>query len=217
MQKPRESVRLFENDLLEKLSHVHPITPLVLWTPVVGYLTYRAVAVNSISPSILALLSASGLLFWTFFEYCLHRFVFHWNTQNKYAKHFVFIMHGVHHETPQDPSRLVMPPAPGILLATLLYFLFRSMLGPIYVDSFFSAFMVGYLVYDYTHFCVHHFGPRTPIGKFLKQYHMYHHYVDPEARYGVSSPLWDFIFGSAAIQHNGKKRANRETPVRPAV
>ncbi|MCM2322727.1 MAG: sterol desaturase family protein, partial [Oligoflexia bacterium] len=60
---------------------------------------------------------------------------------------------------------------------------------------------------DYTHFAVHHFTPRTRYGKMLKQHHMLHHYVDPEARWGVSSPFWDYVFGTLKVKARKKEQA----------
>ena len=47
MQHSREhqSIRLFENEFLERLSHVHPITPLLMWGPITAWLFWRSVAV----------------------------------------------------------------------------------------------------------------------------------------------------------------------------
>ena len=34
----------------------------------------------------------------------------------------------------------------------------------------------------------------TRFGKFLRQYHLTHHYASPDRHFGVSSPLWDVVF-----------------------
>ncbi|MGZ3688162.1 MAG: sterol desaturase family protein, partial [Bdellovibrionota bacterium] len=74
------------------------------------------------------------------------------------------------------------------------YAIVRPILGPIYWQPFYAFFIIGYLTYDYIHYSVHHFRPRTAVGKRLKQLHMNHHFVSHEALWGVSSPLWDVIF-----------------------
>jgi sterol desaturase/sphingolipid hydroxylase (fatty acid hydroxylase superfamily) len=89
-----------------------------------------------------------------------------------------------------------MPPAASLILGAILFSTFRGVLGPVWVEAFFAFFVVGYLCYDYIHFAVHHFTPRTRVGKFLKHSHMLHHYVSPNSRWGVSSPFWDYIFGT---------------------
>jgi sterol desaturase/sphingolipid hydroxylase (fatty acid hydroxylase superfamily) len=38
--------------------------------------------------------------------------------------------------------------------------------------------------------------PRTEAGAKLRKHHYLHHFKTPEARYGVSTPLWDVVFGT---------------------
>lgn len=210
MKKPYKSLRMFESDFLESLSHVHPITPLVVWAPVIGYLIWRSFPLLGAHVSVglveFALLAAAGFITWTFTEYVLHRFVFHYQGNSWLTKRIYFIIHGNHHDDPNDPTRLVMPPVPAIILAAILFTLFRAVLGPVRVEPFFAFFLVGYLCYDYTHYAVHHFTPRTRVGRYLKQYHMFHHFRGEESRWGVSSPLWDHVFGTAGKPMTASKK-----------
>jgi sterol desaturase/sphingolipid hydroxylase (fatty acid hydroxylase superfamily) len=64
------------------------------------------------------------------------------------------------------------------------------------VDPLFAGFILGYLAYDLIHYATHHFMMRKGALKFLKRYHMQHHYKTPDRRFGVSSPLWDMVFGT---------------------
>ncbi len=197
MPKPHQSIRLFKNDWMEKyLTHIHPATPAVMWVPVVLWLMWRAFSVHGLGPVTVGSLFAAGFVSWTFAEYTLHRFVFHFQPNSKIQERLQYILHGLHHDDPIDPTRLVMPPALAVIFSAILYSLFRYALGPVLVEPFFAAFLVGYLCYDYIHYYVHHFTPTTKIGKFLKQSHMMHHYVSHESRWGVSSPLWDYVFGT---------------------
>jgi len=195
---PRESIRIFKSPLLETFTHVHPITPLLLWSPVVALLVWRSWLTYQMGIFQIAGLMFSGLLCWSLLEYLLHRFVFHFQARGPIEERIQFILHGLHHADPSDPTRLVMPPIVSIALALIFYSVFRVLLGRVFVYPFFSAFVVGYLSYDYIHFSIHHFKPRTRIGKFLKKNHMLHHYHPKGARYGVSSPLWDSIFRSGS-------------------
>jgi sterol desaturase/sphingolipid hydroxylase (fatty acid hydroxylase superfamily) len=206
MQTAYKSIRLFKSPFLEKFSHVHPLTPLVIWTPVVVWFLWRALTVDGISPLAVLGLGIGALLVWSLTEYVLHRMIFHFKPEGELQERLQFIIHGLHHADPVDPTRLVMPPIVSIFLAFMLFPLFRSALGPVYVDPFFAFFVVGYLCYDYIHYSVHHFTPRTRVGKFLKQSHMIHHYVNHELRWGVSSPLWDWVFGTYAEPVTSKPR-----------
>lgn len=59
-----------------------------------------------------------------------------------------------------------------------------------------AFFIVGYLCYDYTHYAVHHFDLQSSVGRYLKRHHMQRHFRDPNRNFGVSSPLWDWVFRS---------------------
>ncbi len=197
-QKP---IRLFKSDFLEFFTHIHPAVVLVIWTPVVAYCLAVAVRPGGASPVDLSLGFLAGLFLWTFAEYTLHRFVFHFPPRTPRQERLVFLFHGVHHAQPQCKTRLVMPPAVSIPLALLFYGAFHlvltTLLGiPASVAPTFAGFVAGYLVYDMTHYATHHFAMRRGFLKFLKHYHMQHHYKTPTARFGVSSPLWDMVFGT---------------------
>ena len=196
MQKPYKSIRVFQNPLLERFTHVHPLTPLIFWGPFVGYLIWRSFSLHDLSLAEVGAYGVIGFFSWTLAEYLLHRFVFHFETESPLGQKIHFLIHGIHHADPNDATRLVMPPVAGVIIACVLYLLFRFFLGPIFVEPFFAFFVLGYLCYDYTHFAVHHFVPRTRVGKYLKHSHMQHHYVCPTSRWGVSSPFWDYVFGT---------------------
>ena len=204
-KKPYPSIRLFESDFMEWGSHVHPITPLVMWVPVISYLIYRSVWVLNLNPWGIAGIGVAGLFIWTLSEYLLHRFVFHFPAESKFGKRMMYIIHGLHHADPMDPTRLVMPPVPGIVLAVTLYAIFGLLIGFVWVQPFFAFFLIGYLCYDYTHYAVHHFTPKTKFGKLVKQHHMMHHFVSQDARWGVSTPVWDYVFGTMAARETADK------------
>jgi len=194
--KPHKSIQVFENPILERLTHVHPLTPMVIWFPVFCWLMWQTFVVLQLSPFLVGILGVSGFLTWTLTEYFLHRFVFHFEGDTPLAQRFHFLIHGLHHSDPIDPTRLVMPPFASLAIGLILYSFFRWILGAVWVVPFFAFFVIGYLCYDYIHFYTHHFVPTTKVGKFLKNSHMQHHYVNPNTRMGVSSPFWDYVFGT---------------------
>lgn len=189
-----QSRRLFSNAFLEKFTHVHPITPILLWGPVVSVLLYRGFSGGQLGVAVVLAWVLGGILTWSLAEYLIHRFVFHFVARRLFLKRVVYLFHGIHHDQPDDPTRLVMPPIAGVLLAVFFFTLFRVFLGSVFVVPFFAGFLLGYLGYDYTHYYIHHFIPRTAVGKFLKAHHMKHHYMLKGAKWGVSSPLWDYTF-----------------------
>lgn len=190
-----ESVPMFKAGWMDKFSRVHPAVPHLLYLPLVGfffYLTIRARVPAAYAVSLFAF----GLFLWTFAEYILHRFVFHFHPKGALGDRLWFIIHGVHHHYPRDSWRLVMPPAVSIPLCVLFYGIFRLCFGPDYMYSAFAGYIIGYLCYDTMHFASHHWTLGGRIGRFLQHQHLRHHYQDPDRNYGVSSPLWDFVFGT---------------------
>jgi 4-hydroxysphinganine ceramide fatty acyl 2-hydroxylase len=191
-----ETVRMFENDFLEALSKVHFTVPLYIYLPVVGYFLYRSIFDFNLSFKTIIALVFVGIFVWTFTEYTLHRFIFHFPAKSKFGEKIHFIFHGVHHDYPSDSKRLVMPPSVSIPLAGLFYYLFYLLFGNVLVAPFFVGFIVGYLFYDMTHYAVHHFNIHNKFWLALKKHHIRHHYENPGLGFGVSSPLWDEIIGT---------------------
>jgi sterol desaturase/sphingolipid hydroxylase (fatty acid hydroxylase superfamily) len=68
--------------------------------------------------------------------------------------------------------------------------------GPYYSRMLYAGTVLGYITYDWMHYYTHHFMPKSRAGKFIKRYHMLHHHDSPGHRYGITSPLWDFVFGT---------------------
>lgn len=191
-----QSERLFKNDILESLTHVHPIIPLLFWSPVVVFLLWRSVSIHELAALQIATMAIPGLLIWTLTEYLLHRFVFHFAASSNFGKRLVHLFHGVHHDLPNDKTRLVMPPAGAVIVMSILWGLFSLVIPALWVEPFTAFFLIGYLIYDYTHYATHHFRMRHPLLQALKRHHMQHHFTTHEAKFGVSSPLWDRVFGT---------------------
>lgn len=191
-----ESVRLFENNTLERLSHAHPIIPLLVWSPVVILLLYSSYQTQPLGLPLLTGLALLALLAWTLTEYLLHRFLFHFPAKRQVTRNLVFTFHGVHHVTPRDKSRLVMPPTGALIFIGLFWLLFEAILPGAWLKPFFAFFITGYLIYDYIHYGIHHFPMKNPVARYLKQRHMQHHFKTPDRAFGVSSPLWDYLFNT---------------------
>ncbi|MCF0063614.1 sterol desaturase family protein [Dyadobacter chenwenxiniae] len=188
------SSRMFKNNLLESLSKVHFSVPLFIFIPVIVYFSWKSLQPGGLVWYDFVLTVLGGLFVWTFTEYFMHRFVFHFSPKGKWMERIHFIFHGVHHDYPNDSKRLVMPPSVSIPLATGFYFLFAIFMDEFRVAAFFSGFMTGYLFYDMSHYALHHANFKSPFWKKLKKHHMEHHYADSEKGYGVSSDFWDRIF-----------------------
>jgi sterol desaturase/sphingolipid hydroxylase (fatty acid hydroxylase superfamily) len=198
-----EPIRLFRSDFLEFFTHIHPVVVLLLFVPVVVAFLVRGVRDWSPTGSLAPVVAgyAAGLLLWSLAEYLLHRYVFHFEPEAPWLQRVWYLIHGVHHEQPQCKTRLVMPPILSIPLALLHYAVFYLVIGfllgaPRWVAPIFSGFITGYLIYDMVHYATHHLAMKWGFLKFLKRYHLLHHYKTPDDRYGISSPIWDVVFGT---------------------
>jgi len=198
----KASPRMFESDLLDWLSRVHPAVPLVIFIPAIAVLF--ALGQGGHGPLEVAGLMAGGYLFWTLSEYWIHRLVFHFEPEEGLGARLHWIIHGVHHDHPNDPLRLVMPPSVSVPLAAAFYGLFVLVIGNPAASLFAAGFLTGYLVYDMTHYYVHHRQPRTRVGRTLRELHMRHHFQDDTRGFGISAPFWDHVFGTALAR--GSKR-----------
>jgi sterol desaturase/sphingolipid hydroxylase (fatty acid hydroxylase superfamily) len=127
------------------------------------------------------------------------------STFTKVREKIQYIIHGVHHEFPKDKDRLAMPPLLSVTIATILLLFFRLMLGDL-AFSILPGFLVGYAAYLAIHYMVHVFQPPKNIFRRLWINHSIHHYKNGESVYGVSSPLWDYIYGT--LDPEKKERSN---------
>jgi sterol desaturase/sphingolipid hydroxylase (fatty acid hydroxylase superfamily) len=190
---------MFENPLLERLSRVHPAVPPLIYLPVVTTLLVLAIGQKGLGVAAVAGVFLCGLAFWSLAEYLLHRFVFHFEPDTRWGRRLHFIIHGVHHDYPHDPMRLVMPPSVSVPLALLVFGLFRLLLGPAWSLPFFAGFLIGYLIYDMTHYHIHHHRSDNRISLALRRYHYRHHFQQSDRGFGVTSPLWDRVFRTSPI------------------
>ncbi len=185
--------RLFQNSILEKLTRTNVVYPIsIFFSSSLGVLIYVTTTFN-LKPGFILLSLFSGLFFWTFFEYIVHRFLFHIPPYNNFWKRFQYTVHGVHHEFPRDKTRVAMPPILSVLLASFFFFIYWLILGN-YGLVLGSGFIAGYGIYLIIHYSTH--ARKAPQNKLrmLWLYHNWHHYRENSKAFGVSSPLWDYVF-----------------------
>ncbi|MBV6441331.1 MAG: hypothetical protein EPGJADBJ_03015 [Saprospiraceae bacterium] len=204
--KTKGSAQLFSNPMLESLTKSSAlestitsvgITIICIWVGLIlapGFTAGRVILWFFI-----------GLLSWSLFEYLLHRYLFHLSEKAfKGAGRLTYILHGVHHEYPNDAQRTLMPFAPKLIFSLVFFCIFYLVFwerGP-----FFSAgFLMGYYVYSMMHYSIHRF--KAP--KFLKglwtHHHLHHHLHDDKA-FGVSSVLWDKVFDTMPPKYDNKPK-----------
>ena len=188
------SPRIFENPLLDKLSRVHHLVPLLVYGPIIAFLLILAGKRFS-APEILVAL-AGGYAIWTLAEYWGHRCLFHTRFPGKLGARVHFLIHGVHHDYPSDPLRLVMPPLLSAPLMGFAFLVLRPIFGANWIVPVMAGFLSGYLAYDMLHYHMHNRLPRAWLTRMLRSRHMLHHFRDAKKYYGVSAPWWDHVFGT---------------------
>ncbi|MBC7902369.1 MAG: sterol desaturase family protein [Gemmatimonadaceae bacterium] len=193
--KNKGQARLFESQYLEVLTKTHPAVIWGMYLPIIIGLLYWARVKFHFTFGYMAMIFLGGMLFWTLFEYFFHRYVFHFVSENPKAKKISYIIHGNHHEYPRDQERLFMPPVPSLILASVLFVIQFFTLGD-HVYLFYPGFILGYLIYGSMHFAIHAWNPPYKWMKPLWRNHHLHHYKDEHMGFGVSTTLWDRVFGT---------------------
>jgi dihydroceramide fatty acyl 2-hydroxylase len=165
----RASPRMFDNELLDRLSRVHPAVPVLIFLPAIVVLV--VLAASRTGAAALVGLFVGGYFFWTLSEYWIHRVIFHFEPEDGFGARLHWIIH------------------------THWY-------------AFGAGFLAGYLIYDMTHYFLHHHKPKSQMGKRLRELHMRHHFQDHTTGFGISAPYWDKFFRTFPQK---ARRSGRET------
>jgi len=189
------SAKMFENPLLEKLSRTHISIPIFLFAVISITSLYYAITTTSIPLGTGVVVLLSGLLVFTLVEYMMHKHFFHMEPDHPVKDKLQYTVHGVHHDYPKDKDRLAMPPFVSMFYALIFYVVFKLIMDD-FALYFLPGFLIGYAAYLGVHYIVHAYQPPKNFMKVLWVNHAVHHYKDPDAAFGVSSPLWDYIFGT---------------------
>ncbi|NXJ41673.1 FA2H hydroxylase, partial [Ciconia maguari] len=194
-------IRLFHSDFLESLSKTAWYVVFMVWAPVVLYLSW--VSYTSLAQGNTRLFSSFtteysipvhkyyfpfifllGMFLWSLLEYLIHRFVFHMKppASNYYLITLHFLLHGQHHKSPFDSSRLVFPPVPASLVIGFFYGVLRLLLPEVLGLSVFVGGLCGYVIYDMMHYYLHYGSPKKGTYLYgLKAYHVKPHFEHQKA------------------------------------
>lgn len=190
------SVPLFKNKWVDRFTRTHIAIPVSLFfLYALGLILYTKTKTNLTNAQVVSLFFGGWLLF-TFVEYLVHRYVYHMEASTPQKAKMQYTMHGVHHDYPKDKQRLAMPPFLSVTISTILLLIFELLLDK-YSFSFLAGFLVGYAFYLLVHYSVHIFRMPNNFLKALWINHSIHHYSPEDAMFGVSSPIWDYVFGTA--------------------
>ncbi len=194
-ERLRASPPMFASPRLDRFTRVPVAVVPVVFVPIVAVLL--VLAVGALAPLAVGAWTFTGYVVWTLTEYWGHRVVFHFEPERGLGARLHWMLHGVHHDHPNDPLRVVMPPGASLPLAAAFLAGFQLALGFGAGCALGAGFLGGYLGYDMVHFYVHHARPGTRLGRRLRENHMRHHFQDDTTGFGVSAPFWDRVFGTA--------------------
>ena len=184
--------RLFDREWLERLTSAKARVVAAVYLGLAALVLGLGVA-SALSPAAMIVLALFGVATWTLVEYLLHRFVFHFVPRSRLGVALAYLAHGVHHAYPRDPDRLVLPLVVSVPVGTALFVVGSLAFGR-YAWPFLGGFALGYLAYDLIHHHVHRHDPARGAFRWLRRYHLRHHYAAPDRQFGVSTPVWDYVF-----------------------
>jgi len=195
-----ETIKVFDNKFLEWITTTNHLVPFFIFIPVIIYVIFETVYFIYTGvldkPLYIIPLVAGAVLLWTFIEYTGHRFVFHSQPKSDLGKKMLYVIHGAHHDYPNDPKRLVVPPIVSVLGGVLLYWMSYALFGRVYASPFFGALVLAYMIYDWFHYVSHHVKVKNKYIRMLIKHHLEHHYKDPESGYGFTTKFWDVVMNT---------------------
>lgn len=168
--------------------------PFTLLLTAIGLYKISLPVITSLSLFVL------GGVAWTFMEYLVHRFVFHHIPTSTLGKALLNRFHIWHHQNPKDDTQVCVPfafsmPVWGVIFGMLF------LIGGGWQGMFFVGCGLAFMTscYDIVHYRTHYLPAKGVIAKYLKAYHMSHHFKDHHRQFGVTSPVWDFVFKTGPV------------------
>ncbi|KAF8965175.1 fatty acid alpha-hydroxylase [Entomortierella lignicola] len=192
------SARIFGSPYLEFFTKTPWFMVPIFWSPVIAYCFYMSLETGLTSDQSTTFFLI-GMFVWTLAEYVIHRFLFHLDDllpESTFSLVAHFLLHGIHHYLPMDRLRLVMPPALAVALAIPINKFVHSVAPTPQAYSIMSGLIFGYVLYDMTHYYLHHAKVFKLHFKEMKTYHLAHHYKNYEGGYGITSKIWDKVFNT---------------------
>ena len=192
--------------------NIKRFAPILFYALLVAVLFPVAVAVHRPSLRVTLFLTSLGLLSWELLEYVLHRFVFHLDARRESFRQLIYYAHLSHHDNPKAADKLFASLSLSVPIATA-YFLSVWVLAGKWESAVYlwSGLVAGYLFYEWLHYQAHHGRPRVAMFRYLKTYHLLHHHATPDLRFGVSSPVFDYLFGTYRPARNPIRRVDNRS------
>lgn len=170
--------------------------PMMLFVPLVLTLVLVNGVVGGLSVWEWIGLPMAGLFLWTLLEYLIHAFAFHPRPLSGWLKE-VQASHAMHHAYPKRPEYIVARYRFTVPVAVLIFLLLWLLVGDWQRASLILVgTVIGYLAYEAVHWSIHRRWAVRFLPRRLVLHHLHHHFKDDQRCYGVTTPLWDYVFGT---------------------
>lgn len=180
--------------LIKIFGSPHPIFNLIAVVPLGVYFGLNISASLWLAPILLL----GSWLYWTFFEYAMHRWIYHGRYKNKFVREFVYSFHIYHHNNIEDPRVITAGPLMVIfftfLLILPLFLIFPGAQGELSLFGF--LVLVNYYFYEWIHHLIHKSKVNNFYMRFIRSYHMHHHERNWRSNFGNTTSLWDHLLGT---------------------
>jgi hypothetical protein len=194
----RAPVRAYDTAGPGRFLKTHPATPAAVYIPLACWWLWQSYREPGFIGSTWVLY-VSGLFCWTLLEYGIHRGLLHFADINALWNMNLSKIHARHHEHPEDVSQVIISPLQTLPLTGLVYLFFRIFFNGAHAGGIMAGVTTGYLSYETFHYAFHAPQPlRWRWLNALRKYHARHHFETPDGRFGVTTPLWDFVFDRRA-------------------
>lgn len=195
------------NKLFFRVSH--PWMTTAIFFPIVLFLLYISYHYEPRPLPWVILYLVTGLFLWTFVEYILHRFVFHLTKIKEPWRSIASGLHMAHHREPDAKDLILAPPMMTVSYSAIIFLTLWAITGKVGILGLvMSGLLLGYTAYEWFHYGSHAYQPKLKVAKYLKQYHLKHHFKDPNGTFGVTNPIWDYVFRTN-FERLGKSSASR--------
>ncbi|MDT5272228.1 MAG: dihydroceramide fatty acyl 2-hydroxylase [Acidobacteriota bacterium] len=175
--------------------------PFIFYIAVLAVMQFAVVKSDASSLTAAAGLFVAGLMTWGLYEYATHRWVLHREPKTEGFNLPGNLTHLRHHADPNSLQRLNVQLSESVPVCVVYYLLAWGLTGSWQAAThLFTGLIAGYFFYEYLDFQAHHGTSRGRLTRYFRKYHLQHHHYDATVRYGVTSPLFDYLFGTFHIE-----------------
>jgi sterol desaturase/sphingolipid hydroxylase (fatty acid hydroxylase superfamily) len=134
----------------------------------------------------------AGAASWTLVEYALHRGAMH----EMRGRGLPSVEHLGHHADVTYFSPASKKFGSAAATTAVAYPLMVVTVGRRRAVAFTVGLITMYFAYEIAHRRTHTHPPRGRYGRWARRNHMHHHFAAPMRNFGVTSPVWDRLFGT---------------------